>query len=209
MNHYDLLELSPGASPLEITRAYKKTFELYQEGSMASYSFFSSKERKEIIVRLEEAYLTLINPETRAEYDNKLIDLGVLERERQYRDKAKEPIPIYDFKKNHAVMLGPNNRPDDLKNRVLQNPLIREILAQDILTGEDLRKIRTALDITLEKIAEVTNVRIGMLKAIEEDKFDLFLPMVYLKGFLKSYAQCLHVDENIIVNGYIKRFGIG
>ena len=208
-NHYELLELSPDASPLEISRAYKKVFELYQEGSMASYSFFSSKERKEIIAHLEEAYLTLINPETREEYDSKLMDLGVLEREQQYRNKAKEPIPIYDFKKDHPVMLGPNNRPEDLKNRALQNPLIQEILAQDVLTGEDLRKIRMALEVSLEKIAEVTNVRIGMLKAIEEDKFDLFLPMVYLKGFLKSYAQCLQVDESIIVNGYIKRYGIG
>jgi DnaJ-class molecular chaperone len=208
-NNYELLELSPDASPLEIGRAYKKAFELYKDGSMASYSFFSSEERKEIISCLEEAYLTLINPESRSEYDQKLIELGVLEKGRQYSNKAKEPISIYDFKNNHPVMLGPDNRPEDLKNRVSQNSLIQGILTQDVLTGEDLRKIRTALEVTLEKIAEVTNVRIGILKAIEEDKFDLFLPMVYLKGFLKSYARCLQVDESIVVNGYIKRFGIG
>jgi len=207
-NHYELLELSPDASPLEINRAYKKAFELYQDGSMASYSFFSMEEREEIISCLEEAYLTLINPESRTEYDKKLIELGVLEKEQQYRDKVKEPISIYDFKKDHPVILGPNNRMEDLKKRALQNPLVQEILAQDILSGEDLRKIRTALGVTLEKIAELTNVRIGMLQAIEEDKFDLFLPMVYLKGFLKSYARCLQVDESIVINGYIKRFGI-
>ncbi len=207
--HYELLELSADASPLEVSRAYKKAFELYKDGSMASYSFFSMEERKEIISCLEQAYLTLINPESRSDYDQKLIELGVLEKGQQFRNKAREPISLYDFKKDHPVMMGTNNRPDDLKNRISQNPLIQEILAQDILTGEDLRKIRTALEITLEKIAEVTNVRIGILKAIEEDKFDLFLPMVYLKGFLKSYARCLQVDESIIVNGYIKRFGIG
>jgi len=208
-NYYELLELSTDASPLEISRAYKKAFELYKDGSMASYSFFSREERKEIISCLEEAYLTLINPESRSEYDRKLIDLGVLERGQQYRNKAKEPISIYDFKKDHPVILEPNNRPEDLKYRISQNLMIQEILAQDILTGEDLRKIRTALEVTLEKIAEVTNVRIGILKAIEEDKFDLFLPMVYLKGFLKSYARCLQVDESIIISGYIKRFVIG
>ncbi len=106
-------------------------------------------------------------------------------------------------------MLEPNSRPEDLKYRISQNPMIQEILTQDILTGEDLRKIRTALEVTLEKIAEVTNVRIGILKAIEEEKFELFLPIVYLKGFLKSYARCLQVDESIIINGYIKRFGTG
>ena len=209
-NHYELLELSPDASPLEIGRAYKKAFELYKDGSMASYSFFSREERKEIISCLEEAYLTLINPESRSEYDRKLIDLGVLEKGQQYRNKAKEPISIYDFKKEHPVMLEPNSsRTEDLKYRISKNPIIQEILTQDILTGEDLRKIRTALEVTLEKIAEVTNVRIGILKAIEEEKFELFLPIVYLKGFLKSYARCLQVDESIIINGYIKRFGTG
>lgn len=208
-NHYELLELSSDASPLEISRAYKKAFELYQDGSMASYSFFSGKERKKIISCLEEAYLTLINPESRAEYDQKLIEIGILEKGQQYRNKAKEPISIYDFKKDHSVMMRQYNYSEDLKNRALQIPLIQEILAQDILTGDDLRKIRTALEVTLEKIAEVTNVRVGILKAIEEDKFDLFLPMVYLKGFLKAYARCLQLDESIIVDGYIKRFGIG
>ncbi len=208
-NHYELLELSPDASPLEISRAYKKAFEIYKDESIASYSFFSREERREIISCIEEAYITLINPESRSDYDQKLIELGVLEKSRQCRHKAKEPISIYDFRNDRPVMLGPNNRPEDLKNRVSKYPLIQEILAQDTLTGEDLRKIRTALEVTLEKIAEVTNVRIGLLRAIEEDKFDLFLPMVYLKGFLKSYARCLQVDESIIVNGYIKRFGIG
>lgn len=207
-NHYELLELSPDASSLEISRAYKKAFELYQDGSIASYSFFSIEERKEILSCLEEAYLTLINPESRTEYDKKLIELGVLEKGQRHGDKVKEPIPIYDFKKDHSVMLGPTSQMEDLKKRALQNPLIQEILAKDVLSGEDLRTIRTALGVTLEKIAELTNVRVGMLQAIEENKFDLFLPIVYLKGFLKSYARCLQVDESIIINGYIKRFGI-
>ncbi|HVO66322.1 MAG TPA: helix-turn-helix domain-containing protein [Syntrophales bacterium] len=207
-NYYELLELSPDASPLEISRAYKKAFELYHDGSMASYSFFSAEERKEIVCCLEEAYLTLINPESRTEYDKKLIELGVLEKGQQYRDKVKEPISIYEFRKDHPVIRPQNNRMEDLRSRALQNPLIQEILARDILSGEDLKKIRTALGITLEKIAELTNIRVGILQAIEEDKFDLFLPMVYLKGFLKSYARCLQVDESIVINGYIKRFGI-
>jgi cytoskeletal protein RodZ len=46
-----------------------------------------------------------------------------------------------------------------------------------------------------------------MLRAIEEDDFDSFPPMVYLKGFLKSYARYLQVDEHVIIHGYIKRVG--
>ncbi|MGZ3635110.1 MAG: helix-turn-helix domain-containing protein [Syntrophales bacterium] len=44
-----------------------------------------------------------------------------------------------------------------------------------------------------------------MLRAIEENNLALFPPPVYLKGFLKSYARYLQIDENAVVNGFIKR----
>jgi cytoskeletal protein RodZ len=46
-----------------------------------------------------------------------------------------------------------------------------------------------------------------MLRAIEEDNMELFPPEVYLKGFLKSYARYLQVDETVVVNGFIKHRG--
>lgn len=206
-NHYELLEIAPCASPMEIRRAYKNAFELYKDESIVSYSFFTPEERKEIISRLEEAYLTLINPESRAEYDRILIESGAVEEEAPYQHKIKDPISIYDIRKTHAAMIGPRKRPEDLKYVVSHHQLIQEIMSQDTITGADLCKIRKELGISLEKIAEETNIRISMLRAIEEDDFDSFPPMVYLKGFLKSYARYLQVDEHVIIHGYIKRVG--
>jgi curved DNA-binding protein CbpA len=206
-NHYEVLEISPGASPMEIRRAYKNAFELYKDESIVSYSFFTSEERKEIISRLEEAYLTLINPESRAEYNRTLIENGAMEEEALYYHKTKDPISIYDIRKTHATMAGPRQRPEDLKYVVSHNQVIQEIMSQDTLSGADLYKIRKELGISLEKIAEETNIRISMLRAIEEDDFDSFPPMVYLKGFLKSYARYLQVDEHVIIHGYIKQIG--
>lgn len=206
-NHYELLEISPGASPMEIRRAYKNAFELYKDESIVSYSFFTPEERKEIIARLEDAYLTLINPESRAEYDRTLIASGAVEEEAPYYHKTRDPISIYDIRKTHPDMIGPRRRPEDLKHVVSHNKLIQEIMSQDSLTGADLCKIRKELGISLEKIAEETNIRISMLRAIEGDDFDSFPPMVYLKGFLKSYARYLQVDEHVIIDGYIKRVG--
>jgi hypothetical protein len=156
---------------------------------------------------LEKAYLALIDLESRAQYDSRLIELGLMDKGGQYSNKMKEPISIYDFKKVHFDVFEPARRLEELKERVSQNPLIQEILAQDMLTGADLHKIRTELDIPLEEIADSTKVQIGMLRAIEEDNMELFPPAVYLKGFLKSYARYLQIDENAVVNGFIKRMG--
>jgi DnaJ-class molecular chaperone len=208
-NYYELLEILPDASPLEIRRAYKRIFELYEDESIVSYSFFSKEERQEILSLLEKAYLALIDLESRAQYDRRLIELGLMDKGMQYSNKMKEPIPIYDFKKIHFDMFEPARRLEELKERVSQNQLIQKILAQDILTGADLHKIRTELEIPLEEIADNTKVQIGMLRAIEEDKLELFPPVVYLKGFLKSYARYLQIDENVIVNGFIKHVGEG
>ena len=208
-NYYELLEILPDASPLEIRRAYKRVFELYQDESIVSYSFFSKEERHEILSHLEKAYLALIDLESRAQYDRRLIELGLMDRDGQYSNKMKEPIPIYDFKKVHFDVFEPAGRLEELKERVSQNEIIQRILAQDTLTGADLHKIRTELDIPLEEIADSTKVQIGMLRAIEEDNLKIFPPAVYLKGFLKSYARYLQIDESVVVNGFIKRIGEG
>ena len=208
-NYYELLEILPDASPLEIRRAYKRVFELYQDESIVSYSFFSKEERQEILSLLEKVYLALIDLESRAQYDRRLIELGLMDNGLQYSNKMKEPIPIYDFKKIHFDMFEPARKLEELKERVSQNQLIQKILAQDILTGADLYKIRTELEIPLEEIADITKVQIGMLRAIEEDNLELFPPAVYLKGFLKSYARYLQIDETVVVNGFIKHVGEG
>jgi hypothetical protein len=127
----------------------------------------------------------------------------------QYGNTMKEPIPIYDFKKVHFALTEPARRLEKLTERVSHNRLIQEILAQDTLTGADLKKIRTELKIPLEEIADNTKVQIGILRAIEGDNLELLPPAVYLKGFLKSYARYLQIDENIVVNGFVKHLGEG
>ena len=87
--HYKILDIPTDASPSEINHAYGEAFELYQDDSMAAYSFFPDSERKEILARLEEAYLTLVNPESRSCYDRSLMEMGVMEKENRYQDHAK------------------------------------------------------------------------------------------------------------------------
>ena len=207
-NYYEVLEVSPDAAPLDIRRAYKQSFALYQDDSIASYSFFSEQERREILFRIEQAYLTLINPEARTAYDQSLIASGLLDEERTFRDRTKEPIAIYDFQHTRRDGSGFTRRSAELKARIEQDPEIRGLLGRETLGGTDLQKLRTVLQVPLEEIAEKTNIRIDTLRAIEAENVDLFPPLVYLKGFLRSYLRCLELDERVVLDAYLRKLGL-
>jgi hypothetical protein len=75
--------------PTATENIYRLIRSVYQDDSMAASAFFSDAERREILSRLEAAYLTLINPESRTAYDRTLMDMGIMEEGDQYRDKSK------------------------------------------------------------------------------------------------------------------------
>lgn len=206
-NYYEVLEVLPDALPLEIRRAYRRAVSLYEENAIASYSFFSEEDRKEILACIEKAYLTLINPETRESYDCRLTELGILGQRSVDRNRAQEPVAIYDFQKTHGSGPAPARRIDELKSLVEQSLLIQNILTQDVLSGADLQKIRTCLMVTLEEISHQTNIRTDILRALEDEKMDMLPPTVYLKGFLKAYSRCLALDEQAVTIAYLKRIG--
>ncbi|MDA8126122.1 MAG: helix-turn-helix domain-containing protein [Deltaproteobacteria bacterium] len=203
-NHYEVLEVSPDALPLEIRRAYKKAVALYEDNAIASYSFFSRGERREILACIEKAYLTLINAETRGTYDRHLTALGILGDRKDEREKTKTPVAIYDFQRTRGYGSAPVCRRDELRSLAAQDPAVRTMLAQETLAGADLKQLRTRLKVSLEEIAHQTNIRIDVLRAVEEENRDLLPPQVYLKGFLKAYARCLALDEQLVVSAYLR-----
>jgi curved DNA-binding protein CbpA len=204
-NYYEVLEVSTDALPFEIRSAYKKALALYEDNAIASYSFFSEEERKEILDCIEKAYLTLIDAETRSAYDRHLTALGIIEEAKSRLREAKKPVAIYNFQKIGGYGLLSAKRIAELKTLAEQNPVIQKILAQDMLAGADLQKLRECLKVPLEQISHQTNIRVDILRAIENENIDILPPKVYLKGFLKSYSRCLALDEQVVVNAYFKR----
>ncbi len=207
--HYEILRVPMDASPLDIRHAYLDVLEVYQDQSMAASSFFSDSERKSILSRLEEAYLVLINPESRSVYDRALIKTGIMKEENQYQDKSRRTIPQYHARRKRTLSQWLPMQQGVDKSVVSENALIQDILKQDLLTGQDLKKVRTTLGIPLERIVMQTRITLGTLEAIEEDQFNRLPPVVYLKSFLKLYAQCLQIDTNIIIRGYMNHYNTG
>lgn len=60
--------------------------------------------------------------------------------------------------------------------------------------GEILRQARIAKGLELQEISSAIHVRVGQLKALEENHLDALPGMTYALGFLKSYATYLKLD---------------
>lgn len=67
-----------------------------------------------------------------------------------------------------------------------------------------LETIRKARGLTLEDISSKTRIGIKYLTAIEEGNFALLPPPVYTKGFIKTYADILGIDRQVIIGDYEK-----
>ena len=203
LNYYELLEVAFDASPFEVHQAYKEMTQLYQDDSLASYSFFSRDEREKILAKLDEAYSALMDEKRRSQYDQLLIERGVLEKSAQYQGDQMKLGLMYDAKRtatNTALRIR-----DRLKPIVSSNPVIQEILANDALSGRDLKKIRDELGVSLEEISELVKVRVVYLHAIEDDQFEKAPSRLFLKGFLRAYAQCIGLDADMVASRYLKR----
>jgi DnaJ-class molecular chaperone len=194
LNYYEMLDIKPDAVPYEIRHAYNAALQLYQPGSLVSYSFFSDGERRAILSLVEKAYQTLINDQSRKDYDATLILRGEIEARDESAPDLKKPVSVFHISRGPAARTVFISS-DALKNKISQSQIITDILAQSELSGEDLKQIRTELGLTIEHIAEETKIRVNNIRSIEEGQAEQMPPAVFLKGFVKSYLKCLGLDS--------------
>lgn len=62
--------------------------------------------------------------------------------------------------------------------------------------GDVLKSTRIQMGLTLSDVENATKIRSKYLAAIEEENFGVIPGQVYLKGFIKSYARYLNIDNN-------------
>lgn len=201
-NYYERLEVDPSATPFEICQAYRRALQVYGDESLASYSFFSEAQRKQILALLDEAFSILVSEKERDEYDHRLIRAGDLKDERRYKKTAREPVPIFAQLRAGAVPL-----PSGMMAEPADHPNLQDILSQEVLAGRDLQQIRIGMGLSLEQISDRTKVRTVFLRYIEEDQFDKLPSRLHLKSFLTQYVQCLQIDTASVVERYLKRIG--
>jgi cytoskeleton protein RodZ len=69
--------------------------------------------------------------------------------------------------------------------------------------GNKFRQAREKKQLSYEDVSKVTKIGSRMLRAIEEENFDLLPGGVFNKGFIRSYAQHLGLDPEEAVNEYL------
>lgn len=68
--------------------------------------------------------------------------------------------------------------------------------------GDRLEEARKRQGISIRDAAEATKIRGDFLLSFENNKFDIDLPEVYRRGFLKNYARYLKLDPERIAADY-------
>jgi cytoskeleton protein RodZ len=65
--------------------------------------------------------------------------------------------------------------------------------------GTRLKEARESRQLTLEKVAVATHIRLRFLKALEEDDFSTMPSAAQARGFLRNYADFLGLDLDVII----------
>jgi DnaJ-class molecular chaperone len=203
LNYYELLRIPYNASSFEIRQAYKHVLAIYEENSLATYSLFVEDERKLILSKIEDAFLTLIDDKKRKAYDNNLVSIGEVSDNILTDKEKKKAIPIFQPSEARAS----NNSLARIKKKIQEKEaadLATTMLKRDHICGKDLKNLRESLGIELEEIFQATKISPTALAAIEKDDVVNLPPKIYLISFLKSYAEALQLDPKQVVDGYIK-----
>ncbi|MGD2030253.1 MAG: helix-turn-helix domain-containing protein [Desulfobacterales bacterium] len=202
LTYYEILKIPENSSSFEIKRAYKEVLSMYDEDSLVTYSLFSNEERDKILKTIKEAFLTLMDENKRTAYDTTLLDSEQIK---------VSIIPIENQEKPpraHKYNMTDNDDSAERAKKKLRKKeletLCNEIFSNDLISGDDLKKMRKTAGIELSEINAVTKISVSVLTSMEENRIESLPPSLYLKNFLKLYAETLQINPQKIIDGYLK-----
>jgi cytoskeletal protein RodZ len=68
--------------------------------------------------------------------------------------------------------------------------------------GQKLKSERESQGLSIEEVAETTRIGIHHLRALEGDDFGALPDDVFVKGYVRAYAQCVNVDADLMIEDY-------
>src|SRR5918993_4547736 len=72
--------------------------------------------------------------------------------------------------------------------------------------GETLREARMRQRVNIEELEQSTKIRAKYLRALENEEFGLLPGPTYVKSFLRTYAEKLGLDPQLLVEEFRARY---
>src|SRR6476469_10662586 len=73
--------------------------------------------------------------------------------------------------------------------------------------GEFFKQVRETKGLTVDEVASKTRIRTDFVKALEEGNFAKLPDQVFARGFVRSYARSLGLDEEDAIHRFIQSAG--
>ena len=73
--------------------------------------------------------------------------------------------------------------------------------------GSYLKHERELRGVPLEEISRITKIHIRFLEALEDNRFDELPGEVFIKGYIRSYANIIGSDADEMLNSYEESIG--
>lgn len=74
--------------------------------------------------------------------------------------------------------------------------------------GEILLRQREQLGVPLGEAARALNLRPAVVEGLEQDRYDEIPVTAYRRGYLRSYAKYLGLNEHLVLDAYQERYGV-
>lgn len=68
--------------------------------------------------------------------------------------------------------------------------------------GQMLKQAREGQSLSVEDLASLTRIQENYLRALEEDRFEALPQQVFTKGFVRTYARALNMDEEDVMRRF-------
>ena len=175
-----ILEVGPSASLQDIKNSYLRLRRLYGGGSILLEPLedeFPEKRRMKILVDLEEAYTKLLE----------------LHRNRSAQTAAS----------GSAEAAFDGESPAGRDGFGLVEPAA---IGEAVFSGPALRRVRERRGIDLVEISKQLKLRTELLRALEDERFEMLPEEIYLKTHLKNIAVCIQLPPAKVVEDYLARF---
>ncbi len=200
IDHYEALEIPRDASADDIERAYRMLLATYGTDSLATYSMFGEEESASMRDRIEAAYRVLSDAALRRSYD-------AAQATDEPADAPAEDEPVVLAPLAEAALAKPL-----VETRAREAPAFERIAEDDeaaddsVWDGARLRRARLQRGIEIDDLAAVTKISPAYLRFLEEDRFDDLPAVVYVRGFIASYARYLGLDAQHVSRSYSTRY---